>query len=209
MLPKVLALFFLLVFSLGCSQLHTGRSYLSEMEHDDSSFFSPREDFAIVAGDTGRDWMSPGERRRRTPASEGEEFDGGSRFLKQELRTLESMQSEESAEFYQEHRHRLASVSERIFFLKLPPHERREYLVNRGFLPAPKPGVPTRERASAIQKNDVLLGMKKNDVLASLGKPVRVEVAGNPRNENERWLYRLNGNQKFIYFESGEVQGWE
>ena len=42
-----------------------------------------------------------------------------------------------------------------------------------------------------------------------MGKPMRVEIAGNPRYENERWLYRMNGASKYIYFESGQVQGWE
>ncbi len=208
-MSKIFAIVFLLVLSVGCAQFQTGRTYLAEMEHDDSSFFTPREDFPIVAGDSGRDWMSEQERRQRTPASKENDFDAGPRMLKQELRTLESMQTEESSAFYDLHKHHLSSISERIFFLKLPVFERKDYLINRGFLPTPKMGVSTPERISAIRKNDVLLGMKKNDVLESLGKPVRIEVAGNPRNENERWLYRLNGNQKFIYFESGQVQGWE
>ncbi len=207
-MSKIYALSFLL-FSVGCAQFQTGRSYLAEMEHDDSSFFNPREDFPIVAGDSGRDWMSEQERRQRTPASKKDDLDAGPHMLKQELRTLESMQNEDSSAFYDQHKHHLSSISERIFFLKLPVFERQDYLINRGFLPAPKTRVSTPARISAIRKNDVLLGMKKNDVLDSLGKPVRIEVAGNPRNENERWLYRLNGNQKFIYFESGQVQGWE
>ena len=60
-----------------------------------------------------------------------------------------------------------------------------------------------------IRSNDVSLGMNKNDVLESMGRPLQVEIAGNPRNENERWLYDLNGASKYIYFEAGEVQGWE
>ncbi len=51
--------------------------------------------------------------------------------------------------------------------------------------------------------------MSKNDIVASLGKPARVEIAGNPSYENERWVYQFNGSSKYIYFESGVVQGWE
>jgi hypothetical protein len=51
--------------------------------------------------------------------------------------------------------------------------------------------------------------MKKGQVMASIGRPSKVEVAGNPQDENERWLYHMNGASKYIYFESGEVQGWE
>ncbi len=208
-MSKFLSLSSFLVLSVSCAQFQTGRTYLAEMEHDDSSFFTPREDFPIVAGDSGRDWMSEQVRRQRTPASKDAENEAGPRMLKQELRTLESMQTEESLAFYDSQKHHLSSTSEKIFFLKLPAYERKDYLINRGFLPAPKIGVSPAERSLAVRKNDVLLGMKKDDVLESLGKPVRIEVAGNPRNENERWLYRLNGNQKFIYFESGQVQGWE
>jgi hypothetical protein len=63
--------------------------------------------------------------------------------------------------------------------------------------------------AFRARNDEVAIGMRKPDVLDSLGKPLRVEIAGNPRHENERWLYRLNGAPKYIYFEAGEVQGWE
>jgi hypothetical protein len=43
----------------------------------------------------------------------------------------------------------------------------------------------------------------------TFGRPTRVEVAGNPSYENERWLYSVNGATKYIYFESGRVEGWE
>lgn len=53
------------------------------------------------------------------------------------------------------------------------------------------------------------MGMSKNEVLDQLGRPSKVEVAGNPANENERWGYLANGAMKYIYFESGYVEGWE
>lgn len=204
---------FLSLFAFtGCAELYTGRSYLSEMERDDSSFFNPREDFPIVAGDSGRDWMSESERRQRTPASAQDLSENmASRALKSELRTLEGMQTEESFEMYQTHLKSLPTVSDRIYFLKLPQNERRDYLISRGAIEETKR--PTfadyTQRRPGGSSSDVLLGMNKQDVLASLGKPTRVEVAGNPRNENERWLYRMNGYQKYIYFESGRVEGWE
>lgn len=207
---------FLILFSLfaftGCAELYTGRSYLSEMEQDDSRFFNPRQDFPIVAGDSGRDWMSESERRQRTPASTEDVSENmASRALKSELRTLEGMQTEESLEMYQSHLKSLPTVSDRIYFLKLPQHERRDYLISRGAIEeAKRPTFPEyQQRKPGGRSSDVLLGMNKEDVLASLGKPMRVEVAGNPRNENERWLYRMNGYQKYIYFESGRVEGWE
>lgn len=208
---KVLPLTLLLTLPVGCAQFHTGRSFLTEMERDDSTFFEPRNDFPVVAGDTGRDWRTDKEMRARTPAGMQDiEESRTSRYLKSELRSLESNQSEEALEFYDKHKHQFATTSEKIYFLKLPQRERRDYLLSRGFIEEPKvPLYNQRETAFAVRKQDILLGMKKNDVLESWGKPLRVEIAGNPRNENERWLYKMNGASKYIYFESGQVEGWE
>lgn len=194
-----------------CAELPTGRSYLSEMEHDDSSFFNPEKDFPVVAGDSGRSWMSEDERRMRTPASEEDQMnDRSSRALRSELRGLESSQTEEGGALYSEYKDRMKTTSERIYFLKLSPQDRREYLTTRGFIrETVKPGFAPHERVFAIRKNDILMGMTKTDVMESWGKPLKVEIAGNPRNENERWLYRMNGGSKYIYFESGKVGGWE
>lgn len=194
-----------------CAELYTGRTYLSEMEQDDSRFFQPQKDFPIVSGDNGRDWSTENEIRERTPASTFDiAEDNHRRSLKQELRELEDTQSEGGQKFYQAHKHQLVTTSERIYFLKLPPDERQEYMQTRGFLPEAKtPDYTPQERMFAVRKQDILLGMSKGDVMESWGKPLRVEVAGNPSYENERWLYKVNGDSKFIYFEAGEVQGWE
>ena len=202
------------------------------MENEDYSFFNPREDFPVVGGDNGRDWISEGQRIQRTPAADvimAEER--SARALKSELRELESLQSDEDLEFYDKHKDKFSSASEKIYFLNLPPDERKDYLVDRGFLLP----YPAKHRSHILNKvaqvspvdtvdndypseysdpfvlrrNDVMLGMNKGDVLESIGKPVRVEIAGNPRNENERWLYEMNGASRYIYFESGEVHGWE
>lgn len=211
MARRALVFSFLLSLPIGCSQFHTGRTYLTEMSHDDTRFFSPSEDFPIVAGDTGRYWNTEEEIRARTPASEKDLSEERiERALRQELRELESAQLEEDLEFYNKHRRQLATVSEKIYFLKLPVYDRKDYLMTRGFISEPKVQLyAPQEKIFAIQKQDILLGMKKQDVLESWGKPFRVEIAGNPRNENERWLYQSNGASKYIYFESGEVQGWE
>ena len=204
-------IFLVLGLPFGCTTFHTGRTCLTEMEHDDSSFFTPRNDFPVVAGDSGRYWMSEQERRERTPASEDEQRDNlAARTLKRELKELESVQTEENFEFYNQHQHKFSTTSEKIYFLRLPPYERREYLLSRGFFSEDRaPAFSDKDRVFAVRKQDILLGMTKGDVLESWGKPLRVEVAGNPRNENERWLYRMNGASKFIYFESGQVQGWD
>jgi hypothetical protein len=208
---KSFPLLALLSLPIGCTQFHTGRSFISEMENDDSRFFGPGIDFPVVAGDSGRDWSTDREMRARTPATEEERAENQyKKSLRQELLTLEQLQSEESFNFYEKHKHQLSTISEKIYFLKLPPHERREYLLARGFIDESKISTFLQsERMLADRKQDILLGMTKNDVMESWGKPVRVDIAGNPRNENERWLYKMNGASKYIYFESGSVQGWE
>lgn len=197
-----------ILFSLtSCADLQLGRNFMAAMEQDDSSFFHPEKDFPVVAGDKAWSEDTPS----RGPASGEEQMnDRASRALRAELRSLESAESDESASLYSEYKDKMRSTSERIYFLKLPPYERKEYLMTRGFIKEPeKQMFAPHERIFAIRKNDVLMGMTKLDVMESLGKPLRVEVAGNPRNENERWLYRLQGQQKYIYFESGKVGGWE
>lgn len=65
--------------------------------------------------------------------------------------------------------------------------------------------------------DNIHLGMQKNRVKRSLGLPSQVEVAGNPKYGNERWVYvrsvpTLDGyykEKKVIYFEGGSVVGWE
>lgn len=197
-----LSFFFLILFTItSCAQFHTGRSYLSEMEHDDSRMFNPEEDFPVVAGDTGEMGMSSSERRNRTPASEEDVALSRSRkSLRNELRDLEGNLSEEQVEDYEKVSRNL-SISEKIYLLKLSPGDRKEYLISRGLY--------SETRSPASKNKSTLFGMNKNEVFETFGKPDRVEVAGNPSQENERWLYHSNGASKYIYFESGRVHSWE
>ncbi len=204
--------FVLMISFVSCAQFQTGRSYLSEMEQDDSRFFAPREDFPVLAGDSGRDWYTDKEMRSRVPATPEELAESRTqRALRIELRELENSQSESGLEYYEENKANFHSISEKIFFLKLLPNERRDYLISRGFLKETKTPEynPDERYERSVGNQEVVLGMKKDDVLSSLGEPARVEVAGNPRNENERWLYKTNTASSYIYFESGRVQGWE
>ncbi len=205
---KNISLFSMLLTMVSCSQFLTHRDYLSEMEHDDSSFYNPEQDFPVVAGDTGQMYETSANRRARTPASAREaEQNSSQKFLNAELRTLEGKLSETSRETYEAHKHRM-NVSERIYYLKLTNYERRDYLESRGFVTDRKPA-SAQEDMFVQRTSSVNMGMSKSDVVANLGKPSRVEVAGNPSFENERWLYNVNGASKYIYFESGRVGGWE
>lgn len=195
-----------LVFTCACS-LAPHRSYLSEMEEDDSSLFEPRKDFVVVPGDTGRDYRSAQEWKRRIPASESmRRREREEQAIEQDLVRLENAQSEAAARHYRQFRARLGSTSERIYFLQLPSHaEREEYLAARGLV-TESPVLP-QERHWAAQQSEVVVGMTKEDVLESWGSPDRVDVAGNPRNENERWRYNRNGAVRYIFIEGGVVEG--
>lgn len=209
---NTLTLMSMLFSAASCSQFLTHRDYLSEMQHDDTSFFKPREDFPVMAGDTGRDWETNAERMSRTPASVGDLQEEKSRsFLQNELKGLERNQSEESGQLYQDHKHKFTTTSEKIFFLKLSHFEKKDYLESRGFI---KSRSATQEpdgyrEMFGVRETHVSQGMTKSDVESNWGSPSRVEVAGNPSYENERWLYVINGATKYIYFEGGRVQGWE
>jgi hypothetical protein len=201
----------LMLLASSCSQFAPSRDYLSEMERDDAGFYNAG-DFPVVAGDTGRTHETSQERRQRTPASALDlQEDRTSEFLKHELRTLEGSESEEGLAFYEQYKPKLKTTSERIYFLKLSHHERREYLDSRGWLSSesrPNFKKPLEERFG-VRASSVSMGMSKADVMNTFGRPTRVEVAGNPSHENERWLYSVNGAMKYIYFESGRVEGWE
>jgi hypothetical protein len=199
----------LLFISVSCSQMGSQRDYLSEMQQEDTSFYNPNEDFPVVAGDTGRMGETLSERRSRTPASDGEfSTNKDQYFLTKELANLEANQSEGSFDFYSKYKHKLTTTSEKIYFLKLPLDERRDYLVWRGFV-RPATNSLATDRGIVQKQNQVFLGMSKEEVMNTIGAPKQVEVAGNPSHENERWLYNHNGASSYVYFESGRVEGWE
>ncbi len=213
---RVQNIFILLMLLIvkGCAQL-SGRSFLTEMEQDDSRFYEPRDDFPIVTGDTGRFWNSEKEQRARTPASMQDIAEDKARYsLRAELRELEDRQGESGRNLYARYEQKFRSISEKIYFLNIPAHERMEYLESRGFVNRSQ--LEGSEKKSAMsgrkprtKQGEGLFGMSKDDVLVSWGNPLRVEIAGNPTYENERWVYNLDGATKYIYFESGRVQGWE
>lgn len=184
------------------------RSYLAEMEHDDESLFEAGRDFPVVPGDTGRSWRAKKEWKKRIPASQAAQLrEREKRSLEEDLKRLESKQSEGELAQYKKYRTQLGSTSERIYFLQIKgKKERDDYLASRGLIESQElmPG----ERFWATQSQEILVGMSKNDVEASWGRPERVDVAGNPHYENERWLYRRDGAVKYIYFEGGRVGGW-
>lgn len=65
-------------------------------------------------------------------------------------------------------------------------------------------------------QHELRMGMSMNDVISILGKPQEIQVAGNPEVGNQKWSYwegvndaLLNKPHSVVYFEDGEVAGWE
>jgi hypothetical protein len=207
----VTSAFLSLVIS-GCAGMGSGRNFLTDSPQGDSSeggsFFSPQDDFPVMAGDSAKSWGFEDEQGSGR-SSMGRERDRTTYALERELVGLEDSQSESNLAFYNLHKNKFNSTSEKIYFLKLPKGERTPYLISKGIIKQKKHQYNERIRAQAIRHADVMMGMSKNDVVDSWGRPVRVEVAGNPSYENERWAYNVNGATKYIYFESGKVGGWE
>ena len=196
----------MMILASGCGLLDT-RSYMDQMVYQEDPFWIPGQDFDVTPGDTGRAYRTMGEIHERTPASEREgKVAQYERSLEAELVNLENRISDADYNYYMKYRDKLATTSEKIYFLKLASiGEKTSYLRARGI----EEDVYTNpEYRMAVYQRDVLLGMRKEDVVSSWGSPDKRDVAGNPALENERWVYRRNGVTKYIIFESGKVQGW-
>ena len=83
------------------------------------------------------------------------------------------------------------------------PHNRRQAFVNY------YPGLASETRA-AILNGQIIVGMSPDEVMASWGRPARINdsyIAGKSR---EQWIYpRGPGRTQYVYFESGHVTGWQ
>lgn len=185
------------------------RSYSDQMENMEDGMFIPNRDFQVVAGDSGEASLSRKEILRRTPASRLEKEKLFENFaLEEELVQLEEEQSGGMAEHYARYREKLKNNSERIYFLKLNTvRERDEYLASKGFFEGKHSNVSPQEE-DAISHHEIAQGMTKDAVLKSWGKPASIEVAGNPKYENERWVYKKNRRYEYVYFEGGQVEGY-
>lgn len=193
-------------FFSGCAAL-SERSFIETMEKDTDGFFVANRDFPTVSGDSGSAYRSRKDIRLRTPATakNKEKYDYQN-ALQEELDRLEEQQNDRAFHHYLRFKEKMPTVSERIYFLRLNNlRARDQYLFGKGLLGTHGPGPEERE---AIRNRDILLGMSKDSVVESWGRPMRVDVAGNPKYENERWAFHRAGRVHYIYFEGGRVQGW-
>lgn len=219
-------LFLFIQLGLSSCAFLENRTFVDEMDRETDGFFVPGQDFSTVSGDSGQAYRSRDQIMQRTPASYRERLsDLQYSSLKEELAVKEKALSHHEYLRYREYSPYLESDSEKIYYLGLSIAERDDYLRSRGLSNDTPTGFGGDRRMGeetastyslhetlmgdyASSSSEVYLGMDKQSVLRKLGKPNRIDIAGDPRYQNERWSFYDNGRVKFIYFESGQVQGW-
>lgn len=209
---KLLILFIL--FS-SCS-LFERRQYFAEMEYSDDGISIPGRDFAVIPGDTGHSHRSYENTLKRTPASFEEKQRSIYEYsLDNELAKLEGSQPPQYYTHYLKNQERLTSVSQKIYFLRLPNiRERNAYLEAFGggeeessFSLYPRE-TGYREIASVPSRDELTLGMSMEEVQELFGSPKNRESAYGQGEGTERWTYSNGGSDSYIYFSKGQVQGW-
>ena len=205
-------LFSTLTLSYGCADLFGHRSFVGSMNREEA-FYNPGEDFPVTAGDSGDIKRSADEVAARTPESHYESMQRReSLMIKRELASLEAKLSPEELSSYNVHSRYLETESEKIYYLNLPASKRMDYLSSRRLASGTEYDTNGSfghlRRPASILDRELFLGMGKEAVVESWGRPHRVDVAGDPRHQNERWSFYSNGQVKTVYFERGQVQGW-
>ena len=205
--------FIVFLLSTGCASWVHQRTFLKEMDEMKDGFFVPRKDFEVVSGDSGSQFRSKREIARRTPLTHKKRRKRDLKnHLSRELDYKESRLSKGESRRYRNNRELFDSDSERIYYLNLPMEERLGYLSRKQGdlrrLNFKDTGYSNLERR-AIKKRQLFVGMTKGAVRRSWGTPEKVEYAGNPQMQNEKWTFYHGRSRKNVFFESGTVQGWD
>ena len=196
------------ILTSSCALMLPSRSFIDEMERE--SLYSPGRDFPVVAGDTGDVRIGKEELMSRTPSSER------SRLLNKEAASIQNeliqkedlMEEEEKARYAMDKKF-LQTDSDKLYYLSLSPYDRTSYIATKkSDLQEELEQGRNMVQNRSVHSGELFLGMDKNEVVEMWGKPSRVEIAGNPANQNERWSFREDGSVRQVYFESGKVQGW-
>ena len=198
----------LLFLVVSCGTLD--RSFVDQMDRDSDGLFVAGKDFSVVGGDTGEVARSREEIQMRTPASErGQVRAKNIASIHQELTEKEENLSEEDTAQYQRDRRFLPTDSDKLYYLSLKGDDRIAYITNKKEeVQDDKKHGPDIVQRTSVHGSALFLGMPKEDVVKIWGRPSRIEIAGNPKNQNERWSFFEDGSVKQVYFEGGKVQGW-
>lgn len=207
---QILAPLLISVLTTSCSSFLPDRSFIEEMNRESDPMLMAGKDFPVVSGDTGEAYRSREEVKKRTPASERSRKQNQEMIsIKQELEQKEADIPEELLEQYSKDKKYLPSDSDKLYYLSLAASDRSNYIrIKRQDMADELGKNQDFVQKRSIHGGEVYLGMPKSQVVQVWGKPTRVEIAGNPKHQNERWSFIEDGSVKQIYFENGKVQGW-
>ncbi|MDO9182569.1 MAG: hypothetical protein Q7U04_09180 [Bacteriovorax sp.] len=199
-----------LIFNTSCSGFLPDRSFIEEMNRESDPFLQAGKDFPVVSGDAGEAYRSRDEIQKRTPTSERnrkqiKEQDS----IKQELIQKEAEIPVEGLGQYTKDKKFLPTDSDKLYYLSLSNPERSNYInIKKQDMQDDQGKGQDFIQKRSVHNTELYLGMPKAQVVQVWGKPSRIEIAGNPKNQNERWSFVEDGSVKQIYFESGKVGGW-
>ena len=176
-------------------------------DSDDEGPWIPGRDFAVTQGD--RDY-----RQETNQRSNFVQKSSLSTELEEKLSQLNSPERRR----YQRIAPFLKSDSEKLYYLGLSRTDREDYVAMRFPLLAPKSrrlaSIPSEHNPALASltgyqvEKPIALNMSKREVVKLWGRPSRIDIAGNPALENERWIFVQQGGRQMVYFERGKVQGW-
>jgi len=216
-LLKVTLFLALMTAITSCSSLFQKRTFIDQMEHQTDGFWTPGEDFRMSAGDTGRSFRSRREIMQRTPKGfhDSKRSKNASSIMGELEKKLSRLSERDYINFtrYEDY---LASPSEKIYMLSLPPQNWKEYISSRAavkdntrsgsFLTGRSPA--SIGASSWTPEENLYVGMDKNTVMEHWGRPHRIEEGQSIDEDSERWSFYSGGRIKHVFFEKDSVSSW-
>jgi hypothetical protein len=206
---KNLSIILPLLVLTSCGSLE--RSFVDQMDRESDGLIVPGKDFPVMAGDSGEAYRSKEEIQQRTPASaRSQSRSKNIASIRQELAGKEeALHTEEEVDQYRRDQRFLPTDSDKLYYLSLQGEERTRYInTKKEDIQEDKNGKQDLVGKHSVHGSALYLGMEKEQVEKMWGRPSKIDIAGNPRLQNERWSFVEDGNVKQVYFESGKVQGW-
>ena len=218
---KITFLSSIFLFISSCSGLLPHRTFVREMSYS-GGFLQAGRDFPVVSGDSGFHYWDHDDIYKQVPMSLTESRQQKEYYLlKEELNRRERRLSSSEYKDYIQLKPYLNTNSEKIYYLSLASQERRLYSMAKRKGEAisipkhqtspynqPKRQLSSLPTSRLSYKNIISRGMDKDTVLKRFGSPQRVEVAGDPHKQYERWSFYQDGKLRQIYFGSGVVENW-
>ncbi len=136
--------------------------------------------------------------------------------MKNRIQYEQNLKTKREKEQYSEILPLFHDESERVEFLSLTSVEERQSWIQSHQLLS-RSAELYKKFKSVIEAQDISVGMTQDLVKKSWGEPHGMEASGNPIYKNERWRYTQNistpegfkKEDRWVYFESGRVVGWE